>query len=138
VECAFSPDDRWVSFNATEPGRSRIFVESLRDTGLIPQQDWIPITDSRWDDKPRWSPDSNKLYFVSERDGFRCIWAQRLDPRKHPLGAVIPVFHAHDSKRSLSNISPGDLSISVARDRVVFNMSEQAGSLWLENVDVRQ
>src|SRR5262249_2074236 len=27
----FSPDDRWVSFNATEPGRSRIFVTPVRD-----------------------------------------------------------------------------------------------------------
>jgi Tol biopolymer transport system component/DNA-binding winged helix-turn-helix (wHTH) protein len=131
----FSPDDRWVSFNATDAGRSKIFVAPVRDTGLVREQDWLPIADGRWDDKPRWSPDGNALYFVSERDEFRCIWAQRLDARKHPSGAAIPIFHAHERRRSLSNVGPGDLAISVARDKIVFNMSEQVGNLWMLNVD---
>jgi Tol biopolymer transport system component/DNA-binding winged helix-turn-helix (wHTH) protein len=130
----FSPDDRWVSFNATEAGRSQIFVAPVRDSGVVPEQDWLPITDGRWDDKPRWSPDGNTLYFVSERDGFRCIWAQRLDSQKHRTGVPIPVFHAHERRRSLSNVGPGDLSISVARDKIVFNMSERAGNLWMLNM----
>jgi eukaryotic-like serine/threonine-protein kinase len=134
----FSPDDRWVCFNATEPGRSRIFVAPVRDTGPVPEQEWITIADTGGDDKPRWSPDGNTLYFVSERDGFRCIWAQRLDSRKRPLGAAIAVFHAHQSQRSLFNVGPGDLSISVARDKIVFNMSERAGNLWLMNVAGRR
>src|SRR5215831_14807515 len=134
----FSPDDRWVSFNATEPGRSRIFVAPVLDQGPVPEQDWITIADTGWDDKPRWSPDGEALYFVSDRDGFRCIWAQRLDSQKRPLGAAIAVFHAHDRTRSLSDVGPGDLSISVARDKIVFNMNERAGNLWLINVDGRR
>ena len=131
----FSPDNRWVSFNATSQGRSRIFVAPVGDGQLIPKQEWIAVADSGWDDKPRWSPDGNTLYFVSERDGFRCIWAQRLDSRKLPRGAAIPVFHAHESRRSLSNIGPGDLSISVAGDKIVFNMNERTGNLWLTGLD---
>jgi len=130
----FSPDDRWVAFNATEPGRSRILVAPVLDLGAIPEQEWVTIADTGWDDKPRWSPDGNTLYFVSERDGFRCIWAQRLDSRKRPLGAATAVFHAHTRKLSLSDVGPGDLAISVARDKIVFNMSERAGNLWLMNV----
>ena len=130
----FSPDDRWVSFNATAQGRSRVFVAPVSDAGLVPEQEWIAIAGSGWDDKPRWSPDGNTLYFVSERDGFRCIWAQRLDARKHAVGEAIPVFHAHESRRSLSNVGPGDLAISVARDKLVFNMSERTGNLWMMRV----
>lgn len=131
----FSPDDRWVSFNATSQGRSRIFVVPVQDGHLISTQEWIAIADSGWDDKPRWSPDGKLLYFVSERDGFRCIWAQRLDEQKHPIGAAIPVFHVHDSSRSLSHIGPGDLSLSVAHDKIVFNMSERTGNLWMLTVN---
>ncbi len=131
----FSPDDRWVSFNATDAGRSIIFVAPVQDTGVVREQDWIAITRGRWDDKPRWSPDGNTLYFVSERDGFRCIWAQRLDARKQPSGDAIPVFHAHERRRSMANVGPGDLSISVARDKIVFNMSERSGSLWTLDLD---
>jgi Tol biopolymer transport system component len=75
-----------VSFNAVTPGRSRIFVVPFRGAGPVPEADWTAITDGRWDDKPTWSPDGNLLYMVSERDGFRCIWAQRLHPAtKRPL-----------------------------------------------------
>lgn len=127
----FSPDDRWVSFNATEAGRSRIFVAPFRSGGLIPESEWIPITTGVWDDKPRWSPDGNTLYFFSERDRSRCIWAQRLDASKHPVGEAIPIFHAHETRRSLLNVQIGLLDLSVARDKIVFNMSERTGNVWL-------
>ncbi|HLW80157.1 MAG TPA: hypothetical protein VKU44_11225, partial [Terriglobia bacterium] len=134
----FSPDDRWVSFSATMPGRSRIFVAPFRSAGAVPEPEWIAVTDGRWEDKPRWSPDGNILYFLSERDGFRCIWSQRLDARKRPVGPAIPIFHAHEARRSLANIGIGDLGISVARDRIVFNMSERTGNLWMASLDGRR
>jgi Tol biopolymer transport system component/DNA-binding winged helix-turn-helix (wHTH) protein len=127
----FSPDDRWVLFNATTPGRSRIFVAPFRQAGPIPESEWIAITDSVWDDKPRWSPDGNAIYFISERDGFRCVWAQRLDGSKHPVGQAIAVFHAHEARRSMLNVPMGALEISVARDRLVFNMQERTGNIWM-------
>jgi Tol biopolymer transport system component len=102
----FSPDDRWVSFNATEPGQSRVFVAPVRDQGTIPEQEWITIADTGWDDKPRWSPDGNTLYLISERDGFRCIWAQRQDPEtERPVGPSLEVYHSHSARRSLLNAS---------------------------------
>jgi Tol biopolymer transport system component len=130
----FSPNDRWVSFNATEPGRSRIFVAPVGKSGLIRESEWIAITDGVWDDKPRWSQDGNTLFFMSERDGFRCIWAQRLDSSKHPVGHAIPIFHAHEAQRSLLNVQVGSLEMSVARDKIVFNMNERVGNVWMTNV----
>ena len=44
-----------------------------------------------------WAPDGDLIYMVSERDTFRCIWAQRLDSRKHPVGSPLPVKHFHGS-----------------------------------------
>jgi len=138
-EASFSPDDRWVCFNATTPGRSRIFIAPARGAGLVPETEWVAITDGRWDDKPRWSPDGNILYFVSEQDGFRCIWAHRLDPAtKRPLGTAFPIFHAHEARRSLMNLGWGDLQISVARDKIVFNMSERTGNIWLAKLEGRK
>jgi eukaryotic-like serine/threonine-protein kinase len=133
----FSPDDRWVSFNAVTAGRSRIFVAPFRSSGPIPESEWIPITDGVWDDKPRWSADGNALYFMSERDGFRCIWAQRLDDSKRLLGGAVPIFHAHDARRSLLNVQVGSLELSVARDKIVFNMSERTGNVWMMSLGDR-
>jgi hypothetical protein len=86
----------------------------------------------------RWSPDGGILYSVSQRDGFHCIWAQRLDGGKHPVGVAIPVFHAHNARRSLFNVGIGDLGLSVARDKLILNMSERTGNLWMTSLDVRR
>ncbi len=130
----FESSGRWVLFNATTPGRSRIFIAPVYDSGMTPEAEWIAVTEGPWDDKPRWSPDGNTVYFVSERDGFRCIWAQRLDAGKHPAGRAMAIFHAHEARRSLGTVGIGDLSLSVARDRIVFNMSERSGNLWMMNL----
>ena len=67
----------------------------------------------------------------NERDGFRCIWAQTLDAEKRPQGPAIAVFHAHEARRSLAAVGIRDLSLALAQDRIVFNMSERTGNLWM-------
>jgi len=95
--------------------------------------EWISITEGdSWEDKPRWSPDGNLLYFTSERDGFRCIWARRLDPStKRPRGAPFAVFHSHTARLNLMNVGLGPLELAVARDKLVFNMAERTGNIWM-------
>ena len=128
----FSPDAKWISFNATAAARSMIFVARLRSGERIPESAWIPITEEQWADYPRWSPDGNSIYFLSERDGFRCIWAQSLDAlTKRPTGQATAAFHSHQARLSLGNISIGDLEMSVARDKLVFNMGERTANIWM-------
>ena len=78
----FSPDDRWVAFEAVSGSSSRLYVvaaDALRRSP--PPETWIAISDGEtWDDKPRWSPDGNLLYFISERDGFRCAMGAAARP----------------------------------------------------------
>jgi eukaryotic-like serine/threonine-protein kinase len=45
------------------------------------------------DRQPTWSPSRDLVYFQSDRDGTRCIWAQRIDPATRK--AVGPPFAAH-------------------------------------------
>jgi Tol biopolymer transport system component len=60
-----------------------------------------PLTSGEYrDDKPQLSPDGNTMYFTSNRDGFICVWALRLDPKtKRPLGAPFAIQHFHGSQR---------------------------------------
>jgi serine/threonine protein kinase len=133
----FSPDDRWVLFNVTtSPIHSRIYIAPF-GAGPVPPEQWIAVTDGKsWDDKPRWSPDGDLVYFISQRDGFRCIWYQRLDPAtKQPRGSPSPIYHLHRARRSMMNVSLGPLSIAVARDKVVFSLGELTGNIWLATWD---
>jgi Tol biopolymer transport system component len=100
----FSPDGSWICFRAVEgPNRGWLMIAPFR-TAEVPSQEWIPVSGQPSSDgKPRWSPDGRLLYFSSMRDGFRCIWAQPLDPAtKLPQGRPFPVYHLHDPHRSLS------------------------------------
>lgn len=133
----FSPDGEWVTFEALHGHRSAVFVAALRGNGLpAPENEWIPVTvEEGWADKPRWSPGGKIIYFISNRDGFFCLWAQRLDKSKHPIGAPAPIAHFHGSRLSVGNVgSGGVIQISVARDKIAINLGELTGNLWVTNL----
>jgi serine/threonine protein kinase/Tol biopolymer transport system component len=131
----FSPDGRWVSFlSFNTTGLHRVVVAPFQTDPPPREDEWITIAEeSRFVlEKPRWSPDGNLLYYTSEADGFRCIWARRLDPAtKRPLGAPIPVYHSHSARRSLMNAAVGPQEITLSSDRLFFNLGETTGNIWM-------
>jgi len=84
---------------------------------------------------PTWSPDGSILYFVSDRDGFRCLWAQRLNPAsKRPVSRPFAVRHFHQLRHSLlQTISspPEAVGLSVTRDRLYFSVDDMTGNIWI-------
>jgi hypothetical protein len=133
-----SPDGGLIAFVAhIDSQHSRLFIAPFH-RGPVPSSnaipaDWIPISSGEfWDDKPRWSPDGSLLYFISNRDGFLCVWCQRLDPvSRQPAGPPFDVFHFHNAGRSMMNVGLAALEPSVARDRIVLNLGEITGNIWL-------
>jgi eukaryotic-like serine/threonine-protein kinase len=129
----FSPDDRWIAFHArNRPGRSGLFVVPFRGNP-ISEEEWIPATDGEsYDFAVSWAPSGDVLYFLSERDGFRCIWAQRLDPlSKHPAGPPFPVEHFHTATLSMMYQTTNMLGLASARDKLVFNLEAITGNIWM-------
>lgn len=129
---SISPDGKWLALIVRKPPEDhRVAVIPLREGKAAPQPDWIPVTEpGGWVDKPRWSANGDVIYYVSDRDGFVCIWAQRLDPAtKKPAGAPAAVAHFHRGRNSLGSVFA--LDMSAARDKLVFNLSEVSGNIWL-------
>lgn len=136
----FSPDGRWMSFQIVIDAATRrqIFIAPIRNDLAAPETEWTPITDgSGLDRNAVWSPNGYLLYFLSERDGFRCIWAQRLSAvTKHPSGAPFAVYHFHQARRSLMPAQEvARIGLSVTRDKIVFSMAETRGNIWLANFE---
>jgi Tol biopolymer transport system component/tRNA A-37 threonylcarbamoyl transferase component Bud32 len=131
-----SPDGRWVAFLAASQIQTLYIAPLRRAPPPAPDAtpgDWIPVTGDEFRvDKPRWSPDGNLLYFTSDRDTFRCLWGQRLDPQTmRPVGPPMAVYHFHQARRSLTNVGLAVLEPAVARDKIVFNLAETTGNIWL-------
>jgi Tol biopolymer transport system component len=135
IQPSFSPDGRWILAEMEHGAdRANIVVAPYRDGAQIQPSDWAPLTEpSGFDSRPRWSPDGNRLYFVSDRDGFRCIWTTPLHPEtKRSLGPAAAVAHFHEAKLSIPNIgSIAGFGLSVGRDKLVFNLGEITGNIWL-------
>src|SRR5262249_42500984 len=82
----FSRDGQWVAFhalrNANNSAQIWIVPAGLeRPVRPVPQTAWVAVTGGdALERDPAWSPDGQFIYFLSERDGFRCVWTRRLDP----------------------------------------------------------
>src|ERR1700736_181852 len=119
-------DDRWITFyRTTDPTHTRIFIAPLSEGVITEEPQWTAVNDgSTYDIVPEWSPDGSLMYFLSDRDGFRCLWAQRLEPfAKKPVGAAFPVQHFHSAHLSPRYVKPSQRAISVARDKIVITIA---------------
>jgi hypothetical protein len=98
---------------------------------------WIPITDGNHnDDKPQFSPDGNLVYFTSTRDGYLCIWSQKLDPAtKQPVGEPVAYEHFHYAVGRDAAQDIGDSDLSVARDKMVINLPEFSFNIWMTQLE---
>ena len=131
----FAPDGRWISFMAFNAAGAHVVIAPFRSDAPPRIEEWISITEHRpiGQDKPRWSPDSNLLYYTSDADGFRCIRAQRLDPAtKRPVGPPLDVYHSHSARRSLMNAGiPLYFELALTADKLFFNLGDTTGNIWM-------
>ena len=129
-QATFSPNQKWIAFNATSPGLSAIYVMSAEGG------QWTAVSEGTfWDDKPRWSPDGKTVYFVSNRSGFLNVWGRRFDPvAGKPSGDPFRVTNLENpSERVSSPVSTMELAI--APNQMVLPIVEASGSVWvLENI----
>jgi hypothetical protein len=123
-----SPDGRWIAFQS----RRRLWVAPLRPGEPPGESLWTAVIEVAPNANERacgWSPDGRLLYLLLERDGFRDLYAQRMDPSLgRPIGEPVIVQHLHDPRRRWGSTPYGTAIVS---DAFVFNQSELTGSIWL-------
>jgi dipeptidyl aminopeptidase/acylaminoacyl peptidase len=133
----FSWDDRWVVFkrllSAGARSPAQILIAQVMHGAAADQAEWITVTDGAYeDDKPQFSPDGNTVYFTSTRDGYLCIWAQRLDPMtKHPLGPPFAFEHFHNSEGRGGAYHQFSSDLAVARDKILINLPHINHDIWM-------
>ena len=133
----FSPDGKWVVFSGSRFGSSakHIWITPVRSDGTVGEKDLVSLTDGNSTEiEPYWSPDGQTIYFLSDRDGFQCIWARHVDPATaQPLGAMFAAADFHHARQAIRSPSayPGDIGLSVSKDSLVLMMADSHGNIWL-------
>lgn len=136
-QAQISPDGRWVSFVVRlSPGQTQISTAAVHGGVAAKSSDWIvTVAGKGWNDKPRWSADSRTIYFYSTRDGFPCIWRQRMESGNgHPVGEPLSFLELHDPEFSLTEVSRGAFNLSVSRNLMVLNIATSKSNIWLTSL----
>ena len=93
---------------------------------------WIQISAERGNLlSPSWSPDGAWLYFGSYRDGFPCVWAQRMAKDGKPAGAPVAAYHCHQSNGMKFWGAP---LFAITPEKLFLLTFEAKGNIWAINV----
>jgi eukaryotic-like serine/threonine-protein kinase len=126
----FSSDYRWILFTA-ENGLDapHLFAAPFRPPYPIEVSRWVDLGEGVFG---QWAPSGNRIYFLRDHQGSRCLYTLALDPAtKRPAGEAAPVLHFHSAWRSPLQLEPGSFRLLVAQDKLVFSLGETQSNLWL-------
>jgi Tol biopolymer transport system component len=129
--------DRWLAVLWGRPEMTMgIYAAPVRDSAAT-ERDFVPLAEGPWwFGCPRWSVDGSRLYYLSNQDGFSCIWMRRVDRSTgRPIGEAASVLHLHRTDQVLYPRGLG--SIALTADRLIFNAAEVRGNIWQAKLDAK-
>jgi Tol biopolymer transport system component len=124
-----SPNERWLVFNAD----SKVFAAELHDDRATPESEWLTIHSIVGAERSAGlSPDGRLVYLLLERDGFRCLYALRLDPATgRPSGEPFLVHHFHEASRTWGSTGFGSATVT---GMFLADLYETTGNVWMTTV----
>jgi len=123
-----SPNDRWLAFRSTEGTVSKVFIVPLVPGHAALPAEWTRIDEPTTTGRPTgWSLDSQVLFLLLDSDGFRCLWAQRVDATGKLVGQPYPARHFH---RTLTQEFSTSFGNAMGPDGFLYGGSTMTGDLW--------
>lgn len=132
----YSPDERWITFSVARVGATEksIFVAKP----FAPESEWRRLSDpGQKDVEPTWSPDGRHIYFISDSDGFRCIFMRSINPSTgEAIGPPVPIIHMHSIGTVVRGNTPygGEVGLSASDKELVFAVQNTTGEIWISTM----
>lgn len=133
-EADWNPDNEYLLFAASTNGATKqVFAVQFPESGGAAEGPWVPLTPQpQMAERPRWSNGGKMFFYLSNRDGYLCVWGQRFVPRATSLEKPFPVFHYHDYPRfSPNRADPASRGFSVADNSIFLNVGESIETVWV-------
>jgi Tol biopolymer transport system component len=130
-----SPDGRLLAFRRMNVEGGAIMLAPLTREQPVPSGAWIELVAPETDARPAgWSPDGALLFFVSGRDGVRCLYAQRVDRTSGArMGEPFVVRHFHGPRNvyrvGLNVLSTGPAN-AIAGGFFFYDISDLSANIW--------
>ncbi|HET8550066.1 MAG TPA: hypothetical protein VFL57_18780, partial [Bryobacteraceae bacterium] len=130
-----SPDGRLLCFTAVMGTvERRIYLAPFSPDHEIDQSQWtVFLEGSNLQRQPFWSANGQIIYFLSERDAFRCVWGQRINREtRKPIGDAFAVRHFHQFRNNLLDFGDvANIGLSVAGNTMFIAIREIQSNIWL-------
>lgn len=123
-QAGISPDLRWVVLYYPNVGA---YVVPFDEKQAPHRNQWLMVTGDGTVDSLYWSANGRDLYFLSRRDGHRCLWAYRFNP-DGPSVRQEPVAVHHFHHNQLSSWSGW---LGITPNSVLMTLTHPKASLWL-------
>lgn len=131
-DATWSPANQHLLFTESQGGLKRMFAARLPSSSGLVTGPWIPIPDAGVSsDHPRWSGDGRTIFYISNTDGFICIYGWAFSPEKEQvIGRPFAIAHFHHQRASIENVIPESFNLSVDGSSLYFDLGEQSSTIW--------
>jgi len=129
-----SPDGRSIVFTMLLAGRNRRMFIAPYTGQEVPPSEWkVLVEGTDLDRQPYWAPSGELVYFLADRDGFRCIWAQPVDQAtRQATGAAFAAHHLHQIRYNLEPIGDvASVGLSATGGHLFYAAFELQSNVWL-------
>jgi Tol biopolymer transport system component len=136
IHAQLAPDGNWLTLvvDSGESAKLKGYLVPIQPAVAEPTR-WIEVVQESFNLSLHWSPDGSQVFYWHTQDGFRCLWAQRLDPKtKLPLGKPVALLHRH-GYQAYPHLS-GTLAVggTAGHTRMVMTLSDSRANIWRMNI----
>jgi Tol biopolymer transport system component len=129
MEASLSPLGNWMALSVDQ-GKQKIqaYLTPFGPAGLADLSAWKWMAEEPFNLTLAWSTDGSRIYYFHSRDGFRCLWSQRVENILRGQAGAPPesVRHFHSYQDYPLNGS----MIAVGGNRLAVILAQHRSNLW--------
>jgi hypothetical protein len=125
-----SPNQRWIVFG----GGGTVVTAPFHPDRPLGEQEWATVHSGGGGRAAGLSPDGSLIYLLLETDGFRCLYAARVDAATgRPLGGTpFLVHHFHDASLRWGSTGFGSATVT---GMFLALLTEERTNIWMTTID---